>query len=475
MASRPHGLVAVAAACLLATAVLGTPDRLTTRVPTPCSFQPCGRRSSPLALHPLPSPIPASCSLDFARRCGSLCVDTGRVPTRLPPLSAREAKGNFPNDGQKGKGGGIRNLFGGADENESKEGNEDKKRKRDIFRREGSSDKKKAQNGEEEDSGGLLGRLGRFRVGDDDENAKDDKKGRARAKKRRRLSGKSNSKLGVSVDINAFVGPRMPDITEAKRRDNARLAAEQAQKRRGEIENARQQARKEAAAKQERERQAAEERKREIQGRQRANRNQESGKKSGNWPSSVFGGGDVESKRETSNSDMKEKDKQGDGVFSWVSGVFSASGKDEEWIVAFPRTQIAPGVVKPLVVGGLDLLVVASRDGKRLACIANSCPHLGTPLETGQVVRLPAEGQAAQQPGVADDKCEDCIICPTHQTAFSLASGEVRGEWCPHPPGIGKMMGAIKTKTNLPTFSVRQRGKNIEIRLNSDLGEIKSM
>ena len=143
-------------------------------------------------------------------------MDTGRVPTRLPPLSAREAKGNFPNDGQKGKGGGIRNLFGGADENESKEGNEDKKRKRDIFRREGSSDKKKAQNGEEEDSGGLLGRLGRFRVGDDDENAKDDKKGRARAKKRRRLSGKSNSKLGVSVDINAFVGPRMPDITDGK-------------------------------------------------------------------------------------------------------------------------------------------------------------------------------------------------------------------------------------------------------------------
>ena len=117
------------------------------------------------------------------------------------------------------------------------------------------------------------------------------------------------------------------------------------------------------------------------------------------------------------------------------------------------------------------LLIVVSKDGKQLACISNSCPHLGTPLETGLIERRPIAGSASQKPGVADDGCEDCIVCPTHNTAFALASGEVRGEWCPYPPVIGSMMGAVKTQQNLPTFQIRARGKNIEVRLASSLDD----
>ena len=57
--------------------------------------------------------------------------------------------------------------------------------------------------------------------------------------------------------------------------------------------------------------------------------------------------------------------------------------------------------------------------------------------------------------------------CPLHHTAFALESGEVRGEWCPYPPVLGKVMGTVKRKEVLPVFDVRVKGKNIEVRLNS--------
>lgn len=44
---------------------------------------------------------------------------------------------------------------------------------------------------------------------------------------------------------------------------------------------------------------------------------------------------------------------------------------------------IAAGDLVPVEVDGLAILVVADLDGKIFA-IANSCPHLGTPLENGR-------------------------------------------------------------------------------------------
>jgi nitrite reductase/ring-hydroxylating ferredoxin subunit len=170
------------------------------------------------------------------------------------------------------------------------------------------------------------------------------------------------------------------------------------------------------------------------------------------------------------------------------AGVIWKNEPKEEWAPVFPKTRIMPGEVKPVTIAGLDLLVIASNDGRSLYCIENSCPHMGTPLETGRLTRLPIEykddvkSNTANSPEVGliltetdvsnilqQDGCEDCIVCPLHRTAFALKSGEVRGEWCPYPPVLGKVMGQVKPPTSAAVFDVRINGKNVEVRLNSIL------
>jgi hypothetical protein len=39
--------------------------------------------------------------------------------------------------------------------------------------------------------------------------------------------------------------------------------------------------------------------------------------------------------------------------------------KEEEWVIVLPKTRISPGEITPVtVVGGIDLLVIASTDGR---------------------------------------------------------------------------------------------------------------
>lgn len=187
------------------------------------------------------------------------------------------------------------------------------------------------------------------------------------------------------------------------------------------------------------------------------------------------------------------------GPLSLVQNFFSFGGGEgavkEEWVPVFPKTRIDPGELVPVTVAGIDLLVIASRDGRKLHCMANSCPHLGTPLETGVLVRLPVESKNTPEPPqpaeqqsrkdlggnfftemqVSDilqqDGLEECVVCPLHRTAFALESGEVRGPWCPYPPVLGAIVGQVKAPTSAAIFDVRTRGKNVEVRINSLLSQ----
>ena len=412
--------------------------------------------------------------------------------------------------------------------------NSNTKRKRESKNKTSGDGKDTRDEDPSESSGGFLRWIVRSRGSsdnDDDDKAKgkpdNNKKKRQQKQKGADAKPESKKKLGLpSVDINAFVGPRLPDLgteldvqaelglspQEVQRKEKARVAMELAKGRRLEVEERRQARIREAAERAEKraeERRLAEQRKREILELQKAVReaaktkpsSQETDRtgkdagapksteeeKSDRWPGISFAGGGKNKDKVSDDGDDKSRAKTNEkdggsgggvgGFLGGLSGIFGGGGNERdrpgEWIVVCPKTRIAPGVIVPVVAGGLDLLIVVSKDGKQLACISNSCPHLGTPLETGLIERRPVAGSADQKSDAADDGCEDCIVCPTHNTAFALASGEVRGEWCPYPPVIGSMMGAVKTQQNLPTFQIRARGKNIEVRLASSLDDGK--
>ncbi len=127
--------------------------------------------------------------------------------------------------------------------------------------------------------------------------------------------------------------------------------------------------------------------------------------------------------------------------------------KKEEWVPVLKSNDIAAGDLVPVEVDGLAILVAADLDGKIFA-IANSCPHLGTPLENGRL----GEGST--------------IVCPLHKSAFSLSTGDVVGDWCPFPPILGPIvLGGLAPPEKVSTFPVRAKGSNIEVFIDRNLKE----
>ena len=138
------------------------------------------------------------------------------------------------------------------------------------------------------------------------------------------------------------------------------------------------------------------------------------------------------------------------------------------WTRLIPKASISPGELVPRNVLGTPLLVVATSDGS-VHCVSNSCPHLGTPLDTGRLTRACDVVGGPGEEGGEKRKNEPCITCPLHRSSFSLVDGGEVGEWCPHPPVIGKLAGGMGGRGGLEVLEVRERGKWLEVRLESDV------
>lgn len=111
--------------------------------------------------------------------------------------------------------------------------------------------------------------------------------------------------------------------------------------------------------------------------------------------------------------------------------------------VATQDSLAAAGGKQVVDVNNQKVLVV--KEGDSVYAVSNKCSHLGLPL-VGKTAMF--QGQVVDQAG------SPCIVCPAHNTAFDLATGEVKGEWCPKFPQL-PLVGKIGDKKPLPTFQSR--------------------
>jgi len=117
-----------------------------------------------------------------------------------------------------------------------------------------------------------------------------------------------------------------------------------------------------------------------------------------------------------------------------------------QWLkTGLKAADLAPTQLVAKTIGGNDVLVGKDESGT-LFCVANLCPHIGTPMSEGA------------------DVIGDVIVCPLHGSSFSTKTGDLI-DWCPSPPIIGPLTGLVVDKKNLLIFDVRQSffGGEIEV------------
>jgi nitrite reductase/ring-hydroxylating ferredoxin subunit/uncharacterized membrane protein len=109
----------------------------------------------------------------------------------------------------------------------------------------------------------------------------------------------------------------------------------------------------------------------------------------------------------------------------------------QEWTDICSGEEVAEGVLKQIRVD--DVALVATRRKGRVLVLADRCSHRGAPLSEGEL-----DG--------------DCVVCPWHGSAFSMADGSVqRGPaTIPQPPyEVREHAGSLQVR-RLETRSLRQ-------------------
>lgn len=117
------------------------------------------------------------------------------------------------------------------------------------------------------------------------------------------------------------------------------------------------------------------------------------------------------------------------------------------WIDVLDETRLPEGGRQVVEVDGTPVLLV--RHGGEVFAVAARCPHMGAPLKNG---RLTEDGY---------------LVCPWHRSAFSLRTGDVAA-WTPWPPGVGKVLGALRREHALPVYPVRVENGRILVGVGAD-------
>ena len=114
------------------------------------------------------------------------------------------------------------------------------------------------------------------------------------------------------------------------------------------------------------------------------------------------------------------------------------------WVKVLAQDELSQDTQKVVKVDDRTILLV-HHDGQIYA-VENACPHLKLPLKGGKVT------------------ADHAIVCPWHRSGFDLRSGNVK-EWCPWPPGVGKVLGMVAKEKALTVFSTRVEDGSIWVSL----------
>ncbi|KGF73436.1 (2Fe-2S)-binding protein [Neosynechococcus sphagnicola sy1] len=104
------------------------------------------------------------------------------------------------------------------------------------------------------------------------------------------------------------------------------------------------------------------------------------------------------------------------------------------WVKVLAEVELPQDARK--VVKAEKRTILLLHHGGQIYAMENACPHLKLPLQGGKVT------------------ADNAIVCPWHHSAFDLLSGNVK-DWCPWPPGVGKVLAMVSKEKALTVFPTR--------------------
>jgi nitrite reductase/ring-hydroxylating ferredoxin subunit len=110
------------------------------------------------------------------------------------------------------------------------------------------------------------------------------------------------------------------------------------------------------------------------------------------------------------------------------------------WNKALAASELPDGGRQVVKIGQQTILLV--RHENQLHAVNNKCPHLGLPLQKGNIT------------------ADEALVCPWHKSAFDLNTGAVKS-WSPWPPGLGKLLGCLKKETAMTVYPAKEEDGSI--------------